>query len=403
MRVWLSILVLALCSATARADTVHMIDGRIVEGAVTISADGVTVVDGDKTETIALADVAEIDLASAEAALEDPMDRPGQAVLETVSGQRVAFGEGASLGKSLGVKHVAAGLSFPISAVRAIYLPDKDQTAGDVRVLCEQMSLMDESSQDRILLVGKDGKMVSASGALRGIGPGKGNEIGIVGFTLGETDRQIPPEKVRAILLASAAAPAAGKGQVRLSDGSTLAFDDIELTDEVARIGSTEFEEDELPRRFIASVSVRSDRVTHLESLTPSEVTQHGMLDWTFEYRIGQSASGGPISLDGEVYEHGLGLHSFCELSYDLDEPFTWFIATVGIDDAARPRGDATLTILGDGKVLGEPLTLRGDEKAIPVRLDVAGVSRLTIRVDFGEDELDVADHVDLADARLIR
>ena len=37
------------------------------------------------------------------------------------------------------------------------------------------------------------------------------------------------------------------------------------------------------------------------------------------------------------------------------------------------------------------------------VRVDVTGVKRLTLRVDFGADQLDVADHVNIVAARLIK
>ena len=216
--------------------------------------------------------------------------------------------------------------------------------------------------------------------------------------------REILGEKIRAILLASTATePASAAGDVRLTDGSTLSFDTIELDDAAARLQSPHFGAVEVPREMIAAIVFHSDQVVRVDTLTPTEVTQYGLLDWVFEFRRNLSAAGKPICLDGRTYEYGLGLHSYCELSYDLSEPFSWFVATVGIDDAARPGGDATLTILGDGEVLGEPIRLRGDEVAQRLRLDVSGVGRLTIRVEFGDDELAVADHVDLAEARLIK
>ena len=49
------------------------------------------------------------------------------------------------------------------------------------------------------------------------------------------------------------------------------------------------------------------------------------------------------------------------------------------------------------------PLRLTGKDDPQLVRAKVAGVKKLTIRVDFGQDNLDVSDHVDLAAARLIK
>ena len=61
------------------------------------------------------------------------------------------------------------------------------------------------------------------------------------------------------------------------------------------------------------------------------------------------------------------------------------------------------LTVLADGKNLGEPLRLTGKSDPAAVRADVKGVKQLTLRVDFGEGGLGVSDHVDIVAARLIK
>jgi hypothetical protein len=43
-----------------------------------------------------------------------------------------------------------------------------------------------------------------------------------------------------------------------------------------------------------------------------------------------------------------------------------------------------------------------GREQAFPIELSVAGVRRLKILVDFGE-QMDIADHLNLCDARLTK
>ncbi len=68
-----------------------------------------------------------------------------------------------------------------------------------------------------------------------------------------------------------------------------------------------------------------------------------------------------------------------------------------------RPAGSAEVTFLGDGKPLGKPITVTGKDAPKPVRLSLAGVKKLTVRVNFGPDKLDVADHLNLAAPRLIK
>lgn len=109
----------------------------------------------------------------------------------------------------------------------------------------------------------------------------------------------------------------------------------------------------------------------------------------------------GPMELDGKTYTKGLALHSRTELVYRLPDKFRRLRATVGIDDRVRPRGNARLVISGDDRVLLET-TLTGTEPPKPVDLDLTGVRRVSILVDYG-DELNVSDHVNLCDVRVLK
>ncbi|HUT92860.1 MAG TPA: NPCBM/NEW2 domain-containing protein [Thermoguttaceae bacterium] len=109
----------------------------------------------------------------------------------------------------------------------------------------------------------------------------------------------------------------------------------------------------------------------------------------------------GPLELDGTQYEKGLALHSRTSLVYRLPGRFRRFKAVVGIDDRVRPQGNVRLVIRGDDRVLLET-TVTGTDPPLPVDLDLSGVRRLAILVDYGAD-LDVADHLDLCNARIVK
>jgi len=109
----------------------------------------------------------------------------------------------------------------------------------------------------------------------------------------------------------------------------------------------------------------------------------------------------GPLELDGTQYPKGLALHSRTSLVYRLPGRFRRFKATVGIDDRVRPRGNVRLVIRGDDRVLLQT-SVAGTDPPQPVDLDLDGVRRLGILVDYGDD-LDVADHLDLCDARILK
>ena len=128
-----------------------------------------------------------------------------------------------------------------------------------------------------------------------------------------------------------------------------------------------------------------------------------GFFGTTFHYRVNRSVAGTPLRMGGQTYRTGLGMHSFCELLIPLGDKYSLLVATAGIDDAVRPNGDATITFFGDGRPLGKPIQVTGKNAPQPVRLKLNGVESLLIRVDFGQDGLDFADHVDLVAARLIK
>ena len=75
-------------------------------------------------------------------------------------------------------------------------------------------------------------------------------------------------------------------------------------------------------------------------------------------------------------------------------------------DDARRRqfpalRSPAAINAHGSAIHRGAIDRTRRDD-ALPVRLEVAGASQLTLVADFGE-QFDIGDHLDWADARLIR
>jgi hypothetical protein len=124
-------------------------------------------------------------------------------------------------------------------------------------------------------------------------------------------------------------------------------------------------------------------------------------LERLFQPRRDLGMTGKPLMLDGVTYKKGIAMISRTEMVFRLTEDFRNFHAMVGIDDAVRDGGNVELVISGDDRVLLSQ-TVTGRDKAFPVDLDITGVRRLKILVDFGE-EMDIADHLNLCDARLTK
>jgi len=152
------------------------------------------------------------------------------------------------------------------------------------------------------------------------------------------------------------------------------------------------------------------DKIVYLSDLEPQSVRwtpffemgqQREAVAKLFGLRRDRSLDGGPLQLAGRAYTKGLALHSRSEVTYRLPSGFRRFRAVVGIDDAVRPYGHVLLVIRGDGAVLFER-AVTGVDPPLPVELDIQGVRRLTITVDFGQ-QLDVADHLDVCEARVVK
>lgn len=119
--------------------------------------------------------------------------------------------------------------------------------------------------------------------------------------------------------------------------------------------------------------------------------------------KLDKAIDGGQLSLEGKTFNKGLAIRPKTHLVYRLGREFRRFQATLGIDDSVGARGHAVVTVRGDEKVLFEGEVSGGDKpRAKPLDLDVTGIHRLEIIVDFGK-QLDVGDHVDFASARIIK
>jgi hypothetical protein len=164
------------------------------------------------------------------------------------------------------------------------------------------------------------------------------------------------------------------------------------------------------PCEQVVRIDFSQGKIVYLSDLEPESIEwtpyfgsaqQPPALARLFAPRTDRGLEPGPLLLDGKRYEKGLALHSRTRLVYRLPGRFRRFKATVGIDDRVRPRGNVRLAIHGDERLLLET-TITGTDPPQQLDLDLTGVRRLAILVDYGDD-LDLADHLDLCDARVVK
>ena len=152
----------------------------------------------------------------------------------------------------------------------------------------------------------------------------------------------------------------------------------------------------------VARVEFSGGRLVYLSDLEPSEVKETPFFDLVWHYRRDRSVGGNPLRVGGRTFRKGLGVHSRCQLTYSLDGRFERFAAVVGLDDEVGEKGNVDVAVAVDGKRVYERKGLSGRDEPVELSIAVAGARRLTLVVDFGA-EFDICDHLDWADARLIR
>ncbi|WP_448811610.1 NPCBM/NEW2 domain-containing protein [Agromyces bauzanensis] len=117
----------------------------------------------------------------------------------------------------------------------------------------------------------------------------------------------------------------------------------------------------------------------------------------------GESAAGDgkPITIDGALYEKGIGMHATGALSVELGANCTAFSAMVGLDDEVTTGvGTVRFQVFGDGTLLAETGVVTGDDPAVEVRADVTGVEVLRLVADEATNGKNF-DHADWGDAKL--
>lgn len=116
---------------------------------------------------------------------------------------------------------------------------------------------------------------------------------------------------------------------------------------------------------------------------------------------------GRALTIGGQVFAKGLGVHSDSAITYDIGGACQVFTSVLGVDDEtnideANKRGSVVFQVYGDGRLLYESPVLPGYYGTNPVRAtaDLTGVQTLQLVVTDAGDGKNF-DHADWADAKL--
>jgi NPCBM/NEW2 domain len=157
----------------------------------------------------------------------------------------------------------------------------------------------------------------------------------------------------------------------------------------------------------VSSVSFTSDSFAWLSQLE-MESSSFVPLTWLpFEARRDLNVLGEKMTLrwpstgKTRTFARGIGLRPTSRIEYRNDEGYKRLVAVVGIDSGTDGAGNCEVSVSGDGVRLWSA-QITGKTDPVELNLSIDGVSRLEITVRPGE-LLDTGDHVNWADARLVK
>ena len=140
-----------------------------------------------------------------------------------------------------------------------------------------------------------------------------------------------------------------------------------------------------------------------LDSLTPVEATVG-----FGNFEVGARDGGKPLSLNGDRFQHGLGVHAKSVVTYQLKPEFKRFVGRAGPDDCASWRSSVVAQVyLDDVMVDSSPLLRAGDapwsfDVPIPAKLPNGNIpTSLRLVITDGDDGIN-SDSADWADAGFV-
>ncbi len=391
----------ALLSVSAAAQTdgvVRTIDGRQLEGALSVGEDGVVELRQD-------AGVVRLDLAELVS-----FERKGAATRDVRTEHRVWLRSGAELpAKKLSGRAAADGkpsllvatlpcgaaLELPLGTVRAV------RHGGLMRpqpTLFEQDLSEPPANEDVIYVVGdgKSQRSLVTMTAIRDDGidfllRGDEYEFGLDGFAgavFGANTGFAPDRQPRPRTIVSLTTGERLEGRLlglgervrcRLDEGCVL----------------------DVPVERLHRLDVSSDKLVWLSDLAP-KVEQTPAFDRTWPWYNNRSVAGPGFELAGKPYERGLGLVPRTRLTYDLGGRFDVFEALIGIDDRGGPAAHAVFRVHADGEQVFESAPMVRGQAPAALRVALNKAKTLTVEVDFGKN-YDLGDFCAFADARVIQ
>ena len=377
-----------LAFAAPPALEVDMLSGERLQGElVELTETQLVLKSGTDSRAIPLAQVLELRQPR------PPVPIPKGPRVELTDGTRLAFRDvTVARDKAVLVLHGETEIPLPANRLASIRLGESTPALDDA-----WKELAARESKSDLLVIRKEDVLDFVPGVIGEFGEK-------LSFLVDQEELPVAREKVYGLIYRRRNTPAAKNTlSVGLATGDQLKATEVLYAEETFRVklaGNTELR---LPAEQVVSLDLSAGKVKYLSTLEPREVTQVPFFDLPREVERDRSLLGTPLTLGGRVYARGLGIFPQTRLKYRVAGEYSRFRAVAGIDDLApRLKTSVKLQVLADKRSLFEAELAPGEAPKV-LDLDIAGARDLEILVDFGADQLNIGDFLDLADAKLTR
>jgi hypothetical protein len=228
-----------------------------------------------------------------------------------------------------------------------------------------------------------------------------------VSFNAGGQSRAYSFEQVAAFRLAPLEELKAREGflaTIELREGSTVTGKLTGVAEDALKFEILNGQAVSVKTDALSSIKFKGGKLVYLSDLSPSAVEEKpyvGGAPMVYRWRKDKSAAAGKIALGSKEYARGIGVHSFSKLTYELNSSYEKFFCDVGID-ALVSSGECSWRVMVDGREAAAGSAKAGDKLQV-LKIDVKAARQLELICDFGADENDAGDHLNWANARLIK
>lgn len=133
-------------------------------------------------------------------------------------------------------------------------------------------------------------------------------------------------------------------------------------------------------------VLAQNPEQVRLETLNPAAVKPN-----SGELKTNKSFGGNQLNINGTGYSYGLGVQANSEITYELDQNFQKFSATIGLDNELKIYNEKTglcFQVFGDGKKLFDSGKLTNESQAVNIELNIQGIDILKLVVQHSGEKM---------------